>query len=65
MNSSLQVLLTMLRNAEKLNIVVTDEKGNIVKTIAEEEYVRGNYLESEENPLGTMAGSPVVLGRYR
>lgn len=50
MNSSLQVLLTMLRNAEKLNIVVTDEKGNVVKTIAEEEYVRGNYLESEENP---------------
>jgi len=50
MNSSLQVLLTMLRNAEKLNIVVTDEKGSVVKTIAEEEYVRGNYLGSEENP---------------
>jgi len=50
MNNSLQVLLTMLRNAEKLNIVVTDEKGNVVKTIAEEEFVRGNYLESEDNP---------------
>jgi len=50
MNNSLQVLLTMLRNAEKLTITVVDENGNVVKTIAEEEFVRGNYLESEENP---------------
>jgi len=50
MNSSLQVLLTMLRNAEKLTITAVDENGNVVKTIAEEEFVRGNYLENEENP---------------
>ncbi|WP_018963843.1 S8 family serine peptidase [Coprothermobacter platensis] len=50
MNNSVQVVLTMLRNAENLNISVLDGTGSVVKTIAKEEMVRGNYLKSTENP---------------
>ncbi|GAB3065866.1 S8 family serine peptidase [Virgibacillus ainsalahensis] len=68
------LILSFLRNAKEANFHVLDEDGNVVETIANEEYVRKDYYDSGQGSYyklssdwmwdGTINGETASEGQY-